>query len=62
MRQSNIAACYPSTAVVNQGREKANAFDNAMAESFFSGFKAESVENGVFAAVEEARSEVFGDI
>ena len=38
---------------------RANCYDNAQAESFFSRFKAELVENGVFESVEEARSEVF---
>ncbi len=38
---------------------KGNCYDNAQAESFFSRFKAELVENGIFASVEDARSEVF---
>jgi transposase InsO family protein len=38
---------------------RGNCYDNAQAESFFSRFKAELVENGVFESVEEARSEVF---
>jgi len=38
---------------------KGNCYDNAQAESFFSKFKAELVENGVFESVENARSEVF---
>jgi putative transposase len=41
---------------------KGNCYDNAQAESFFSRFKAELVENGVFESVEQARSEVFGYI
>ncbi len=41
---------------------KGNCYDNAQAESFFSRFKAELVENGVFESVEDARSEVFGYI
>lgn len=41
---------------------KGNCYDNAQAESFFSRFKAELVENGIFASVEDARSEVFGYI
>ena len=41
---------------------RGNCYDNAQAESFFSRFKAELVENGVFSSVEEARSEVFGYI
>ena len=41
---------------------KGNCYDNAQAESFFSRFKAELVENGIFETVEDARSEVFGYI
>jgi len=41
---------------------KANCYDNAQAESFFSRFKAELVENGIFESVEQARSEVFSYI
>ncbi len=41
---------------------RGNCYDNAQAESFFSRFKAELVENGVFESVEEARSEVFSYI
>ncbi len=36
--------------------------DNAQAESFFSRFKAELVENGIFESVKQARSEVFSYI
>ena len=41
---------------------RGNCYDNAQAESFFSRFKAELVENGIFETVEDARSEVFGYI
>ena len=41
---------------------KGNCYDNAQAESFFSRFKAELVENGIFESVGQARSEVFGYI
>lgn len=41
---------------------KGNCYDNAQAESFFSRFKTELVENGVFESVEDARSEVFSYI
>jgi transposase InsO family protein len=41
---------------------KGNCCDNAQAESFFSRFKAELVENGVFESVEQARSEIFSYI
>jgi transposase InsO family protein len=41
---------------------RGNCYDNAQAESFFSRFKAELVENGIFESVEQARSELFGYI
>lgn len=41
---------------------RGNCYDNAQAESFFSRFKAELVENGIFESVEDARSEVFSYI
>ena len=39
-----------------------NCYDNARAESFFSRFKAELMENGVFEDLEKARSEIFSYI
>lgn len=41
---------------------KGNCYDNAQAESFFSRFKAELVESGIFESVEDAKSEVFSYI
>lgn len=41
---------------------KGNCYDNAQAESFFSRFKAELVENGTFESIEDVRSEVFSFI
>ena len=41
---------------------KGNCYDNAQAESFFSRFKAELIEGGMFESVEEAQSEVFSYI
>jgi len=41
---------------------KGNCYDNAQAESFFSRFKAELVEGGMFESVEDARSEAFSYI
>ncbi len=41
---------------------RGNCYDNAQAESFFSRFKAELVENGIFETIEDARSEVFSYI
>mgnify|MGYP002779434241 CR=1 FL=1 len=41
---------------------KGNYYDNAQAESFFSRFKAELIENGVFEDTEQARLEIFSCI
>lgn len=41
---------------------RGNCYDNAQAESWFARFKTELVENGVFASVEDARSETFSYI
>ncbi len=41
---------------------KGNCYDNAQAESFFSRFKAELIEEGVFESIEEARTEIFSFI
>jgi len=41
---------------------KGNCYDNAQAESFFSRFKAELLEDGVFESIEEARTEIFSYI
>lgn len=41
---------------------KGNCYDNAQAESFFSRFKTELIEGGVFESVEQARSEIFSYI
>lgn len=41
---------------------RGNCYDNAQAESFFSRFKAELVEGGIFESVDDARSEVFSYI
>ena len=39
-----------------------NCYDNAQAESFFSRFKTELIEDGVFEDIEQARSEIFSYI
>ena len=62
MRRSSIKGCFSSADFVNQCRDAATARDNAQAESFFSRFKAELVENGIFETVEDARSEAFSYI
>ena len=41
---------------------KGNCYDNAQAESFFSRFKAELIEDGVFESIEDARTETFSFI
>lgn len=41
---------------------RGNCYDNAMAESFFSRYKAELLEGGAFENVSQARSETFGYI
>lgn len=41
---------------------KGNCYDNAQAESFFSRFKAELIENGVFEDMNQARLEIFSYI
>jgi transposase InsO family protein len=41
---------------------KGNCYDNAQAESFFSRFKAELIEDGSFESVEQARTEIFSYI
>jgi transposase InsO family protein len=41
---------------------RANCWDNAQAESLFSRYKAEVLEDGVFADVNQARSETFSYI
>jgi Transposase and inactivated derivatives len=41
---------------------KGNCYDNAQAESFFSGFKAELIEGGNFESLEDVRTEIFSCI
>ena len=41
---------------------KGNCYNNAQAESFFSRFKAELIEDGVFEDIEQTRSEIFSYI
>jgi transposase InsO family protein len=41
---------------------RGNCYDNAQAESFFSRFKAELIEGGVFEDLEQARTEIFSYI
>ena len=41
---------------------RGNCYDNAQAESFFSRFKAELLEGGMFEDLAQARSEIFSYI
>ena len=50
------------TSVANQCRGRANCWDNAQAESLFSRYKAELLEDGVFEDTAQARSETFSYI
>ncbi len=59
MRRSNIEGYFISADFCNQCREKVIVMITPNAISFFSRFKAELVENGIFESVEDACSEVF---
>jgi transposase InsO family protein len=52
----NSAGCRQSMS------RRGNCYDNAQAESFFSRFKAELLEDGIFENVSQARSETFAYI
>jgi transposase InsO family protein len=41
---------------------RGNCYDNAQAESFFSRFKAELIEGGLFEDIDQARSEIYSYI
>ncbi len=60
------SAEYRRLLYVNNYRQsmsrKGNCYDNAQAESFFSRFKAELLENGRFENLEQAKSEIFSYI
>jgi transposase InsO family protein len=60
-----VAVEYRRLLYINGFRQsmsrKGNCYDNAQAESFFSRFKAELLENGIFESVEDAESEVFSE-
>ncbi len=61
-----VSRDFRALLAVNKCRQsmsrRANCFDNAQAESFFSRYKAELLEGGAFADVEQARSETFSYI
>lgn len=62
MRRRLSGIYYRKIVLGNPCQPKASGYDNAQAESFFSRFKAELVEGGIFETVDEARSETFAYI
>lgn len=58
-----VSANFRALLAANKCRQsmsrRANCYDNAQAESFFSRYKAELLEGGVFADVAQARGETF---
>jgi len=56
---NNFRLLVPKSCFRQSMSGKGNCYDNARAESFFSRFKAELLEAGVFEDVEQAESEVF---
>jgi transposase InsO family protein len=62
MRRLNIAVCFTSADFVNQCRGVEIVTTTRKRTRFFSRFKAELVENGIFESVEDAKSEVFSYI
>lgn len=59
MRQLNTKGDFIFMTFVNRCRQQATAADNAQAESFFSHFKTELIEGGIFESIEQARSEIY---
>ncbi len=62
MRPTDSANYWEETNFGKVWVGKAIAFDNAQAESFFSRFKTELIEGGVFEDPEQARTEIFSYI
>jgi putative transposase len=58
----NFRAMLASNGCRQSMSRRGNCYDNAQAESFFSRFKAELLEGGIFECVEQARSETFSYI
>lgn len=58
----NFLALLKSHGCRQSMSRRANCYDNAQAESFFSRYKAELLEGGTFADVSQARSETFSYI
>ncbi len=59
---NNFRALLKETGCRQSMSRRGNCYDNATAESFFSRYKAELLEGGVFEDVSQARSETFGYI
>ncbi len=61
-----VSANFRALLAANQCQQsmsrRANCYDNAQAESFFSRYKAELLEGGAFESVSQARSETFSYI
>jgi putative transposase len=55
----NFRAPLAATGRRQSRSRRANCYDNAQAESFFSRYKAELLEGGAFADVSQARGETF---
>jgi transposase InsO family protein len=58
----NFRALLEETGCRQSMSRRGNCYDNAQAESFFSRYKAEVLEGGVFEDVSQARSETFSYI
>lgn len=56
---NNFRALLKTNGCRQSMSRRANCYDNAQAESFFSRYKAELLEDGTFESVEQARSETF---
>ncbi len=59
---NNLRALLPANKCRQSMSQRANCWDNAQAESFFSRYKAELLEGGMFEDVSQARSETFSYI
>ena len=59
---SNFRALLKATECRQSMSRRGNCYDNAQAESFFSRYKAELLEGGMFEDVSQARSETFSYI
>ena len=59
---NNFRALLAESGCRQSMSRRANCYDNAQAESFFSRYKAELLEGGAFADVDQARGETFSSI